>query len=264
MSKTMIVIPARYASTRFPGKPLSPLKGASGIAKPLVQRTWEAAMKVRGVDRVVVATDDDRIARECTRFGAEVIMTPESCGNGTERCAWVASQCPEYDLFINFQGDAPLTPPGFCEALIGAFDDDAVQVATPALRCTGDALYRLKNDRRNGRVGGTTVVFNHSADALYFSKEVLPHTSDEPSELVELPVFHHVGLYGYRRAALESYLTMKRGPLEMFEGLEQLRFLENGGTIRCVEVEERGDFWELNNPSDTAIIEKVLAEQGVE
>ncbi|EPX83961.1 3-deoxy-manno-octulosonate cytidylyltransferase family protein [Salipiger mucosus] len=262
--KTMIVIPARYASSRFPGKPLSPIRGATGVAKSLIERTWRAAMAVQGVDRVVVATDDDRILEECRRIGANAMMTPTDCENGTERCAYVAKHFPEYDLFVNFQGDAPLTPPAFCHALIDAFSDEYVDVATPALRCSLEALGKLKADRAEGRVGGTTVVFDHDGDALYFSKEVIPYTAGEPDPSAEVPVFHHVGLYGYRRAALTRYASTIQGTLEAHEGLEQLRFLEGGQSIRCVQIESEEAFWELNNPTDTGIIETVLADRGVE
>ena len=262
--RTMIVIPARYASSRFPGKPLSPIRGVTGKTRTLIERTWRAAIEVEGVDRVVVATDDTRISSECSRIGAEFVMTPESCANGTERCAWVADQFPEYDLFVNFQGDAPLTPPRFCHDLISAFDDNDVDVATPALRCSREALASLKSDRAEGRVGGTTVVFDRRGNALYFSKEVTPYTPGEPSEDAVVPVFHHVGLYGYRRSALTAYQTMQPGPLEANEGLEQLRFLENGQAIRCVQIESEDEFWELNNPTDTTIIESILAAAGNE
>ena len=109
--KAAIVVPARYASTRYPAKPLVPLRGANGAAKPLIRRSWEAAMAVPGVDRVIVATDDDRIAEVARGFGAEVAMTPESCANGTERCAAVLPLLDGVDVVVNLQGDAPLTPP---------------------------------------------------------------------------------------------------------------------------------------------------------
>ena len=116
---TLIVIPARYASKRYPGKPLVELRGASGKAKSLIRRSWDAAMKVKGVKRVVVATDDERIKHSAEAFGAEVVMTSGSCRNGTERCADVISRLVEnYDIVANLQGDAPLTPPWFVEKLV--------------------------------------------------------------------------------------------------------------------------------------------------
>ena len=131
----VILIPARYQSTRYPGKPLVELKGASGAAKPLIQRSVEAARRVPGVSGVFVTTDDERIAEACSAFGVGVIMTSPECRNGTERCAEALSQLHDPDLVINFQGDALLTPPGFVEGLIARMDEDRdAMVATPALR----------------------------------------------------------------------------------------------------------------------------------
>ncbi len=261
--KTLVAIPARYASTRYPGKPLVALRGPDG-AKTLIRRSWEAAMAVRGIDRVVVATDDDRIADHATAFGAEVVMTSSQARNGTERCAEVAQILPGYDVVVNLQGDAPLTPAWFVEDLVkGLAADPSAQIATPVLRCDGRAVAGFLADRRAGRVGGTTAVFGTGGRALYFSKEVIPFTgqdfaSDEPT-----PVFHHVGVYAYRPAALAAYPDWPVGPLELLEGLEQLRFLEQGRPVLCVQVEARGRaFWELNNPSDVPVIEDMLARAG--
>lgn len=257
-----IVIPARYASTRYPGKPLVELRGASGAGRSLIRRSWDAAMAVKGVDRVVVATDDARIADAATGFGAEVAMTPTSCRNGTERCAVVAEGLGAGDIVVNLQGDAPLTPPWFIEALVAALTaDETRQVATPVLRCDAAALDGFLEDRRNGRVGGTTAVFDRAGRAMYFSKEVLPYTGRLLGPDEEIPVFHHVGVYAYRPAALSAYAGWEPGPLETWEGLEQLRFMENGTPVHCVEVEAQGRaFWELNNPSDVERIEAILSE----
>ena len=155
----LIAIPARYASTRYPGKPLVVLRGPDG-EKTLIRRSWDAAMAVRGVTRVVVATDDDRIADHAAGFGAEVVMTSSDCQNGTERCAEVAVKLPGHEIVVNLQGDAPLTPAWFVEDLIaGLRADAAADIATPVLRCDGRALNGFLADRRAGRVGGTTAVF---------------------------------------------------------------------------------------------------------
>ncbi|GIX15794.1 MAG: 3-deoxy-manno-octulosonate cytidylyltransferase [Paracoccaceae bacterium] len=264
--RTLIVIPARYASTRFPGKPLAPLRGATGAAKPLVRRSWEAARAVPGVERVVVATDDERIRAACAEFGAEVVMTPAGCANGTERCAAAHEALGGgYDLVVNLQGDAPLTPPGFVSALISAMQarQDA-RVATPVLRCDRAALDSFLADRAAGRVGGTTAVFDARGNALYFSKEVIPHTGRPIGPEETVPVFHHVGVYAYRPDALAAYPRWQPGPLELWEGLEQLRFLERGVPVACVEVEAGGArFWELNNPVDIARIEAILKAAGI-
>src|SRR5690606_25814189 len=166
------------------------------------------------------------------------------------------------DIIVNLQGDAPLTPPWFIEALAAALTADATrQVATPVLRCDAAALAGFLEDRRNGRVGGTTAVFDRAGRAMYFSKEVLPHIGRPLGSDEEIPVFHHVGVYAYRPAALQAYARWQPGPLETWEGLEQLRFMENGTSVQCVEVEARGRaFWELNNPSDVERIEAILSE----
>ena len=265
--RTLIVIPARYASSRFPGKPLATLTGATGVSKTLIERSWMAAMDVEGIDRVVVATDDDRIRSACEAIGAEVVMTSEDCGNGTERCADAFQILGgDYDIIVNLQGDAPLTPAWFVEDLVSALkNDETAQVATPVLRCDGHALNGFLADRRAGRVGGTTAVFAANSHALYFSKEVIPFTSKIYSDTAQTPVFHHVGVYAFRPKALMDYLSWNVGPLEQLEGLEQLRFMENGHSVLCVEVEAKGrQFWELNNPEDTPRIEQMMREMGVE
>ncbi len=259
----LLVIPARYASTRYPGKPLVELRGATGVSKSLLLRSWEAAMAVSGVDRVVVATDDDRIRLAAEAFGAEVVMTSSDCQNGTERCAEaLANLGGAFDIVVNLQGDAPLTPAWFIEDLIARLSTHPVaEVATPVLRCDGRALNGLLEDRRCGRVGGTTVVFGRDDNALYFSKEVVPYIGTPYADTDETPVFHHVGVYAYRPSALAAYPLWTSGPLERLEGLEQLRFLERGAHMLCVEVQARGrQFWELNNPEDVPRMEAMLAE----
>ena len=259
----VVVVPARYASSRYPGKPLVSLCGATGEARTLIRRSWEAARAVPGADRCVVATDDSRIAEEAAGFGAEVAMTSPDCANGTERCAEALDRLgARPEIVVNLQGDAPLTPPWFVEALIEAMSSDAaMQTATPVLRCAPETLAQLVEDRRAGRVGGTTAVCRADGRALYFSKEVLPHVGD----LAAAPLaWHHVGVYAYRPAALSAYAQWPEGPLERAEGLEQLRFLENGTAVHCIEVEARGrPFWELNNPVDVPRIEAALAEAGL-
>ena len=261
----LIVIPARYESTRYPGKPLAELKGATGLSKSLVQRSWEAARAVQGVDRVVVATDDDRIQDAALAFGAEVVMTSSACRNGTERCAEAFDVLGGgYDIVVNLQGDAPLTPAWFVEDLVtGLQGDPMAEVATPVLRCDGRALNGFLEDRRAGRVGGTTAVFTKDRHALYFSKEVIPFTSTTYADGDDTPVFHHVGVYAYRPSALGAYPRWESGPLEQLEGLEQLRFMEHGRQVLCVEVQAKGrQFWELNNPEDVPRIEAMMAEMG--
>ena len=262
-----IIVPARYASSRYPGKPLVPLKGAGGEAKPLIRRTWEAGRQVRGIDTLVIATDDARIADAARGFGAEVAMTPESCANGTERCAAALASLPDgVDIVVNLQGDAPLTPPHFLSALLDAMAaDPTIQVATPAIRATPEVQRRLFADQAEGRVGGTTLATDSRGDALYFSKSVIPHIPQPRIGDPTLPVFLHVGVYAYRRDALAAYAAAPACELELLEGLEQIRFLDMRVPVRMVEVDPMGcDIWELNNPEDAAVIETALASRGLD
>lgn len=260
------VIPARYASQRYPGKPLVALRGATGIARSLIERSWRAACDVDVFDRILVATDDTRIADAARAFGADVAMTSSEAQNGTERCAEVLAQLSTTpDMVVNLQGDAPLTPPWFLSKLVeGLQAAPGFDVATPVLVCDGETLSALKADRAAGRVGGTTAVFDRTNAALYFSKEVIPFTADEFRGAATTPVYHHVGVYAYRSAALAAYPGQPAGKLEREEGLEQLRFLEAGHRVLCVEVDSKGrKFWELNNPEDVARLEAMMAEMGM-
>lgn len=262
--KSVIFIPARYQSSRFPGKPLAFLRGATGVSKTLIERSWDAAKVVPSVSDVFVLTDDVRIAEAATGFGGKVLMTPSTCRNGTERCAAAVGKLTEVpDIVVNLQGDAPLTPPHYVEALVGAIENDpAIVVATPVLKTEPAHLAKLQADRKAGRVGATTAVFGAQNDGLYFSKEVLPFYDGAPEDAV--PVFHHVGCYAYRPEILKRYNALAEGPLEKREGLEQLRFLENGIPVKCVEVSSNGrEFWELNNLSDVPIIEDIMAREGL-
>ena len=262
-----IIIPARYESTRFPGKPLVRLKLKNGKSKPLIQLSWEAANRIEGINNTYVATNNLEIKQTAESFGAEVIMTSSKCENGTARCA-EAMQLKNIkdDIIINFQGDSPLTPKSFIEKLIKVMTSDkTVKVSTPVLQCDKNHFSKFINDRKNDRVGATTVVFDNSNDALYFSKEVIPYLKAEEIEDSHLlPVFHHVGVYAYRKEMLRQYNTWKESSLEALEGLEQLRFLANGQKIRCVVMQEKKYlFWELNNPSDKKIIENMLSQLNV-
>jgi 3-deoxy-manno-octulosonate cytidylyltransferase (CMP-KDO synthetase) len=261
-----ILIPARYASSRYPGKPLVELKGASGIAKPLIQRSVEAARRVSGVSGVFVVTDDERIAEACLPAKVGVIMTSPECRNGTERCAEALAQLHDPDLVINLQGDALLTPPGFVEALIARMEDDRdALVATPAMQLRSDEVRALQAEEAVGRVGGTTVVTDDLGHALYFSKRLIPHLPVGALDGEMSPVRLHVGVYAYRREALERYVATPVSELEMLEGLEQLRFLAAGVPVAVVDVVTPPfALRELNNPEDVAPIEQALAEAGLE
>ena len=258
-----IVIPARFGSTRFPGKPLVALRGVNGVAKSLIERSWEAACGAATADHVWIATDEPRIADAARRFGAQVVLTSTDCRNGTERC-WdaLAEAGIDADVIINLQGDAPLTPPLAIEALLNTMlETPGVRVATPMTRCSTMMADRLAVDDRAGRAGGTTVVFDGGMNALYFSRRVIPYA---PERMVQPPVYLHIGLYGYRRDALESYAGLSPSPLEEAEGLEQLRFLHAGIPIRMIEVgDPPGGIWEVNHPRDIVSVEAALAERRI-
>ena len=260
--KAVIIIPARYGSTRYPGKPLVPLRTRKG-KKSLIQLSWEAANKVSGISEIYVATDDKRIEEHAVAFGAKVIRTSSKCKNGTERCAEAVSNARlEAEIIVNFQGDAPLTPSWFVEEIIaGLKADKSTDMATPVLRLDRKSYNLFFEDRKSDRVGGTTVVFDKDMYALYFSKELISFfeiskiDQDKP-----IPCYHHVGVYAYRKNILREYLSWPESKLEKLEGLEQLRFLSENKKVKCVEVSSRGNvFWELNNPEDVQRIEKVIS-----
>jgi 3-deoxy-manno-octulosonate cytidylyltransferase (CMP-KDO synthetase) len=263
---SVILIPARYGSSRYPGKPLVELQGAKGSSKPLILRSVDAARRVAGISGVFVTTDDDRIADACTRYGVGVIMTSANCRNGTERCAEAVKQLHDADLVINFQGDALLTPPAFVEALIARMAQDAdALVATPALRLRADEVRSLQSEESAGRVGGTTVVTDDQSRALYFSKRLIPHLPTGSLDGGSSPVRLHIGVYAYRPNALALYTESAPSELELLEGLEQLRFLAIGVPVAVVEVEPPPfALRELNNPEDVGPIEQALREAGLE
>ena len=260
--KAVIIIPARYGSTRYPGKPLVPLRTREG-KKSLIQLSWEAANKVSGISEIYVATDDKRIEEHALAFGAKVIRTSSKCKNGTERCAEAVSNARlEAEIIVNFQGDAPLTPSWFVEEIIASLKaDKSTDMATPVLRLDRKSYNLFFEDRKSDRVGGTTVVFDKDMYALYFSKELIPFFEISKIEQDKpIPCYHHVGVYAYRKNILREYLSWPESNLEKLEGLEQLRFLSENKKVKCVEVSSRGNvFWELNNPEDVQRIEKVIS-----
>jgi 3-deoxy-manno-octulosonate cytidylyltransferase (CMP-KDO synthetase) len=258
-----IIVPARLASTRFPAKPLASIRGADGIVRPAIAYTWAAAKAaaaaLQGTIECAVATDDARIADVCRSMGMAVVMTPATCLNGTERCASALTSLAGHpDIVVNLQGDAPLTPASMVAAVVDhlvANPDRAM--ATAVVPATPAVLAHLHTDAAAGRVGGTTAVCTQAGRALYFSKSIIPHVS--PGTAPAEPVLLHVGVYAYRPAALSAYVAAGPAPLELQEGLEQLRFLEAGlqvGIARC-----DAPAWtmiELNNPTDVPLIEAEL------
>ncbi len=214
----LIVIPARYASTRFPGKPLHPIAG-----KPLVQHVWERCRQASLASGVVVATDDDRIAAAARAFGAEVAMTSADHPSGTDRLAEVAARRPEATHFLNVQGDEPLINPALLDSLMAALRDD------PTLPMI-TAASPLADGPESEDPNIVKAVMTSSGDALYFSRSRIPYARHSPA----LPCHRHLGVYGYSRAFLLRFVTWPASPLELTEGLEQLRALENGARIRLL------------------------------
>lgn len=252
-----IVIPARYASTRFPGKPLATLKGVS-----MIQRVWAIAKAAAGpAGRVVVATDDARIFEAVAAFAGEAVMTPESCRNGTERTwAAVGALADEPGVVINLQGDAVLTPPWVVRAVIEAFADETVDMATPAVRLSAGQVAALEAHKRDHPASGTTVTVDTDGNALYFSKNILPFRR-KPDDTC--PVFRHIGIYGYRPPVLARLIRLPESQLERAEGLEQLRALENRIPIRVAEVDYRGrTHWSVDSPGDLDAAERLISVEG--
>ena len=254
--RTVVVIPSRYGSTRFPGKPLAPVAGRS-----LLERVWRIAEAVNGVEQVLVATDDGRIAEHVRAFGGQAVMTPESCRNGTER-AWAAVQDldPAPDAVINLQGDALLTPPWVLQAIVDALAaGEGADIVTPATIMDEAAVERLSAAKAAGEVGGTTVTVGLDGYALYFSKAVIPFRRDRTAS----PVRKHIGLYGFRYDALGRIVDLPATPLELAEGLEQLRALEHGLRVRVVEVDLRGrSNLSIDDSADVARVEAAIAAEG--
>ena len=258
--KAAVLIPARYASSRFPGKPLAEIAGAHGRRRPLIERTWHAA---GGKFPVYILTDDERIAAAAKQFGAEVLMTPATCANGTERCAAALAELPEeIDFLVNIQGDSPLVPPGLPERLLAHLAArPKADVATPMFAAPPPVRRRMIADAEAGRTGGTSVVVAADGRALYFSKRLLPYGVERDPNV---PLMLHLGVYAYRRQALAAYPGLPACGLERAEGLEQLRFLSAGMAVETMEIDPIEDFWEVNNPGDVAIVEAALAARGAD
>ena len=243
-SRVLAVIPARYASTRFPGKPLAPIAG-----QPMIQRVVERVRRAGRVTRVLVATDDDRIRKAVEDFGGEAILTRPDHRAGTDRVAEVAAHV-EADIYLNVQGDEPVMDPAVVDALVEALvDDKAVSVGTS---CT--AIVQPKDIMDPNVV---KVVRDFDSNALYFSRAPIPWVRDR-GESVAARHWKHLGLYAFRREALLEYPTLPPGELERIEQLEQLRWLENGFRIRVVETDY--DAVSVDVPADIERVEKILYE----
>ena len=251
-----IIIPARWGSTRFPGKALAKIDG-----KTLIQRVWELAKKVKNAQEVWIATDDERIQKHCGEFGAKVVMTNADCKNGTERVLDAIRRLKfDAKTYINFQGDAVLTPPYIVEAVIEKMlGDPNAQIATAAFKLSVPQLEHLKKAKANSKTSGTTVTFDKKGRALYFSRNIIPSLEGNPNATV----YEHIGLYAYTREALEDFMSKPASALEEAEALEQLRALENGIAIDVVLVDLKGKtLWAVDTPADVTITEDIIRREG--
>lgn len=234
--KTLIVIPARYASTRFPGKPLHMINGVSMLAR--TAGAAQRAVKATGA-RIVIATDDARIVQHAAEIGVEAVMTDPDLASGTDRCRAAADiAAPDADFIVNLQGDAPFTPPAHVRALI----DSAAKgdVVTPVISLTWDELDRLRERKKVTPFSGTTCIRGADGRAIWFSKAIVPaiRAEEKLRRAGDVsPVLQHVGLYGYKRDALARIAQLPPSRYEQLEGLEQLRFIENGLSVFAVDVE---------------------------
>ncbi|MBI3803406.1 MAG: 3-deoxy-manno-octulosonate cytidylyltransferase [Nitrospirae bacterium] len=254
----LVVIPARYPSTRFPGKPLADLNG-----KPMVQHVWERAVAAKRPSRVLVATDDTRIAEVVRRFGGEVMMTASTHRTGTERVAEVAEQFPA-ELVVNLQGDLPLFRPETLDRLI--------EIGGESIRRREADLITAKSAMMNEEEifspHTVKVVTDHRDHALYFSRSPIPYAErgqlGASGQSGSFLFYKHYGIYLYHKTFLIQVARSPEGKLERKERLEQLRVLEQGGRVRVIEIGE-GEarfFWEVNTPEDMLRAREILANEG--
>ena len=238
--KILAVIPARYASVRFPGKPLAEICG-----RPMIQWVYESAKTCSQVDHVVVATDDERIFAAAEAFGAQAIMTSSDHETGTDRVGEVASQLDEYDVFVNVQGDQPFVTAESIAALVEPFSDPSVSMSTIACPL---------NDSSLSDPNSVKVICDRNMNAIYFSRSDIPYRRQQ---VESLPVYHHLGLYAFSKMFLLEFQKLKPTPLEQSEQLEQLRAIENGFRIRVSLIGE--PLIEVNTPEDLVSANQAMA-----
>ena len=242
--RTLCVIPARYASTRLPGKPLADICG-----KPMICRVWERARRAEKPERVIVATDDQRIYDAVRKDGGEAMLTRADHPTGTDRLAEVAQAHGAVDLIVNVQGDEPLIEPSVIDELIALFEaDENLQMAT--------VMTRMEDEEEQKNPNNVKVVVDKLGYALYFSRSLLPYP-----RAAAAPVYKHSGIYAYRRDFLLHYARLAPTPLEKAESLEQLRALENGYGIRVLETASR--FIGVDTPEDLALVNRLYRERGL-
>jgi 3-deoxy-manno-octulosonate cytidylyltransferase (CMP-KDO synthetase) len=261
--RSVIIIPARQGSTRFPGKPQAKIKG-----KTMLNRVWLIAKSVKNIDDVYVATDDTGIFNHVSSFGGKAIMTSPDCPNGTVR-VFQAVQTLQHrpEIIVNLQGDAVLTPPWIIEAMVEEMKTKKnIGIATPATKLSVEQYTELAKNKAGGKSSGTMVVFDKDYNALYFSKNMIPFLSIDTAKAQtgkELPLYRHIGLYAFSLETLHKYVKLEPTPLEKAEKLEQLRALENGMPVRVVPVDYRGrTHWSVDNPEDIAIVERIIEKEG--
>lgn len=237
--KTIGVIPARYQSSRFPGKPLADILG-----KPMIWWVYQQCIKVPELNEVYVATDDRRIYDVCEQYGIQVIMTSDQCRTGTDRVGEVAAKV-DGDLFVNIQGDEPLIEPQMIRDIIGIFNDESVYYGSLRKQITDEAEIQAPSTVK--------VVVDKNEDALYFSRSVIP-SNVKDGKLAR--VYRHVGIYAYKRDFLQTFIQLPPAELEAGEGLEQLRALENGYKIRVHETQF--DTIGVDLPEHIAMVEELI------
>lgn len=238
--KILCVIPARYASTRLPGKPLALIAG-----KPMIQHVYERACLAKRPSQVVVATDHDLVVQAVQNFGGQVLLTSPNHPTGTDRLAEVARTYPEVDIVINVQGDEPLIAPEVIDLLAAAFDDD------PSLAMA--TLATVMDETEYDKPSAVKVVTDLYGHALYFSRSRIPFPR---AAVTELPVYKHIGIYAYRRDFLLTYAALQPTPLEQTESLEQLRALEHGYRLKVLIT----DFQSVgvDTPEDLELVNQLL------
>jgi 3-deoxy-manno-octulosonate cytidylyltransferase (CMP-KDO synthetase) len=220
------IIPARYASTRFPGKPLVDIGG-----KSMIQRVYEQAKKCSDLNEVVVATDDDRIFDHVIAFGGSVVMTSSDHQSGTDRCAEVALKYPDHQVIVNIQGDEPYIDPEQISKVISCFNAQDTQLAT--------LVKKIVSEQELFNTNSPKVILNKNSEAIYFSRSPLPHIrgQEQSNWLNHFTYFKHIGIYGYRADILQQITELAVSALEKAESLEQLRWIENGYRIKVAETE---------------------------
>jgi 3-deoxy-manno-octulosonate cytidylyltransferase (CMP-KDO synthetase) len=264
---TAIIIPARYGSTRFPGKPLAKISGQTMLQR--VVRVSLAAAEGLTHTEVIVATDDERIQAHCQEIGVNSIMTSKNMRTGTDRVADAVRQMTNKpDFILNMQGDAPLTPPDFIRALIDNFAASPCDAITLVTQLTWKQLDELRQNKLVTPFSGTTAVFNQQTGyAYWFSKHIIPTLRQEEDlrkKQDKSPVFRHIGLYGYSFNMLQQFITLPESNFEQLEGLEQLRILEHGYGIRCIPVDykNRAAMSGIDSPKDIERAEALIAQHG--